>query len=150
MSHSPWMSSHRCPLSTRCSLSNVDSCKVALLRIPPIGMCVAMASMWMTSHSNSISPFLSCTHSLEVVDHCVKWNKCFVFTCKTTANASTGILDSCILRLSVRKVRFYYYCYYLACNYLRAQLLFWWAIAFRYSGACAWQRLCPRTVGTPN
>ncbi|KAH9398220.1 hypothetical protein TYRP_019229 [Tyrophagus putrescentiae] len=43
------------------------------------------------------------TDRREVDDHCVKWNKTFVFTIKTTANTSTGILDSCVLRLSIRK-----------------------------------------------
>lgn len=37
-------------------------------------------------------------------DHCVKWGSRFDFTCKMTANASSGILDSCIMRISVRKV----------------------------------------------
>lgn len=47
--------------------------------------------------------FADVTDRQEVDDHCVKWNKRFAFTCKTTANTSTGILDPCTLRLSVRK-----------------------------------------------
>lgn len=39
----------------------------------------------------------------EVRDHCVKWENKFSFTCKMSANASTGILESCIFRVSVRK-----------------------------------------------
>ncbi|KAK0159617.1 hypothetical protein PV327_010712 [Microctonus hyperodae] len=39
----------------------------------------------------------------EVQDHTVRWNAKFEFVCKMSANASTGILDPCILRISVRK-----------------------------------------------
>ncbi|XP_066994154.2 early estrogen-induced gene 1 protein isoform X6 [Anabrus simplex] len=39
----------------------------------------------------------------EVKDHTVRWDARFEFVCKMSANASTGILDPCILRVSVRK-----------------------------------------------
>ncbi|XP_054270885.1 EEIG family member 2 isoform X3 [Macrosteles quadrilineatus] len=39
----------------------------------------------------------------EVQDHKVKWGANFSFQCKMSANASTGVLDQCILRVSVRK-----------------------------------------------
>ncbi|XP_034936936.1 protein FAM102B isoform X3 [Chelonus insularis] len=39
----------------------------------------------------------------EVQEHTVRWNAKFDFLCKMSANASTGILDPCILRISVRK-----------------------------------------------
>lgn len=39
----------------------------------------------------------------EVHNHCVKWNKKFTFECKMTGSASTGILDPCYCRVSVRK-----------------------------------------------
>ncbi|XP_017880960.1 protein FAM102B isoform X1 [Ceratina calcarata] len=39
----------------------------------------------------------------EVQEHTVRWNAKFEFLCKMSANASTGILDPCILRISVRK-----------------------------------------------
>lgn len=39
----------------------------------------------------------------EVCNHCVKWDSQFVFTCKMSANASTGVLDPCICRISIRK-----------------------------------------------
>ncbi|CAG2108305.1 unnamed protein product [Medioppia subpectinata] len=39
----------------------------------------------------------------EVRDHCVKWDTKYSFTCKMSANASTGILEACVLRVSVRK-----------------------------------------------
>ncbi|XP_069695365.1 uncharacterized protein [Periplaneta americana] len=39
----------------------------------------------------------------EVQDHTVRWGAKFEFVCKMSANASTGVLDPCILRVSVRK-----------------------------------------------
>lgn len=36
-------------------------------------------------------------------NHTVKWDQTFPFLCKMSANASTGILDPCIVRISVRK-----------------------------------------------
>jgi hypothetical protein len=39
----------------------------------------------------------------EVRDHKVKWGTNFSFPCKMLANASTGVLERCILRISVRK-----------------------------------------------
>ncbi|XP_075278346.1 EEIG family member 2 isoform X6 [Opisthocomus hoazin] len=42
--------------------------------------------------------------SREVVQaNCVRWQKKFLFTCKISASATTGILDTCICRVSVRK-----------------------------------------------
>uniref|UniRef100_A0A8D0HJU8 EEIG family member 2 n=1 Tax=Sphenodon punctatus TaxID=8508 RepID=A0A8D0HJU8_SPHPU len=42
--------------------------------------------------------------SREVVQaNCVHWKKKFLFMCKMSASASTGILDPCICRVSVRK-----------------------------------------------
>ena len=40
----------------------------------------------------------------EVEDHKVKWGAKFEFVCKMSASASTGVLDPCLLRVSVRKV----------------------------------------------
>lgn len=42
----------------------------------------------------------------EVQEHTVRWNAKFEFLCKMSANASTGVLDPCILRISVRKVNY--------------------------------------------
>ncbi|KAL4219059.1 hypothetical protein ACF0H5_021642 [Mactra antiquata] len=39
----------------------------------------------------------------EVYNHCVKWNCKFDFDCKMTGSASTGILDPCMCRVSVRR-----------------------------------------------
>ncbi|XP_055057188.1 EEIG family member 2 isoform X2 [Misgurnus anguillicaudatus] len=38
-----------------------------------------------------------------VVANCVNWKKKFSFLCKMNANAGTGVLDPCVLRVSVRK-----------------------------------------------
>lgn len=42
--------------------------------------------------------------SREVVQaNCVRWRKKFSFLCKMSASASTGVLDPCVCRVSVRK-----------------------------------------------
>lgn len=41
----------------------------------------------------------------EVQENCVRWRKRFTFVCKMSANPATGLLDPCIFRVSVRKVR---------------------------------------------
>ncbi|KAM6066203.1 EEIG family member 2 isoform 2-T2 [Chlamydotis macqueenii] len=42
--------------------------------------------------------------SREVVQaNCVRWKKKFLFMCKISASATTGVLDTCICRVSVRK-----------------------------------------------
>ena len=40
----------------------------------------------------------------EIQNHSVKWKTLYSFQCKVTANASTGFLDPCICRVSVRMV----------------------------------------------
>uniref|UniRef100_A0A8B9LRL8 C2 NT-type domain-containing protein n=1 Tax=Astyanax mexicanus TaxID=7994 RepID=A0A8B9LRL8_ASTMX len=40
----------------------------------------------------------------EVQENCVRWRKKFSFVCKMSANPTTGVLDPCICRVSVRKV----------------------------------------------
>ncbi|KAF5286339.1 hypothetical protein FQA39_LY04237 [Lamprigera yunnana] len=40
---------------------------------------------------------------VEVAEHAVKWGSRFSFSSKMLANASTGILEPCILRISIRK-----------------------------------------------
>ncbi|XP_069177973.1 uncharacterized protein [Procambarus clarkii] len=44
-----------------------------------------------------------CKNRLMVAEHAVRWDSRFTFTCKMTANASTGELDSCMCRVSVRQ-----------------------------------------------
>ncbi|XP_026843705.1 probable serine/threonine-protein kinase nek3 isoform X4 [Drosophila persimilis] len=39
----------------------------------------------------------------EVINHRVEWNRSFEFPCKMSANASTGVLDPCLMRISIRK-----------------------------------------------
>ncbi|XP_041775301.1 uncharacterized protein LOC121595407 isoform X6 [Anopheles merus] len=39
----------------------------------------------------------------EVKNHTVRWGQKFEFPCKMTSNASTGVLDPCTVRISVRK-----------------------------------------------
>ncbi|XP_059353518.1 uncharacterized protein LOC130692606 isoform X2 [Daphnia carinata] len=39
----------------------------------------------------------------EVQQHTVRWGAKFPFVCKMSANASTGVLEPCLLRISVRK-----------------------------------------------
>lgn len=47
--------------------------------------------------------FMETSSREEVEDHKVKWGAKFEFVCKMSANASTGVLDPCMLRVSVRK-----------------------------------------------
>ncbi|XP_066252828.1 EEIG family member 2 isoform X2 [Euwallacea similis] len=39
----------------------------------------------------------------EVRDHKVQWDANFSFPCKMMANASTGVMEKCVLRISIRK-----------------------------------------------
>jgi len=39
----------------------------------------------------------------EVVNHAVKYDQKFSFPCKMAANSTTGVLDSCKCRVSIRK-----------------------------------------------
>ncbi|KAG1659262.1 Protein FAM102B [Nymphon striatum] len=39
----------------------------------------------------------------EVINHCVKWNFKPAFQAKMTANANTGVLEPCVMRMSLRK-----------------------------------------------
>lgn len=47
--------------------------------------------------------FVDHTDRREVEEYYVKWNKTFNFQARMSANASTGLLDDCPLRLSIRK-----------------------------------------------
>jgi len=51
-----------------------------------------------------LSPVRMMCYREEVRDHTVRWGAKFEFVCKMSANASTGIMDPCNLRISVRKV----------------------------------------------
>ncbi|XP_029108943.1 early estrogen-induced gene 1 protein [Scleropages formosus] len=39
----------------------------------------------------------------EVQENCVRWKKKFSFVCKMSASSTTGVLDPCICRVSIRK-----------------------------------------------
>lgn len=58
---------------------------------------------WMKSLKELTISLLFSNFSEEVKGHIVEWNQKFEIVCKMSANASTGILDPCILRISVRK-----------------------------------------------
>lgn len=54
-------------------------------------------------YSVSNVPFPFFLHREEVKNHTVRWGQKFEFLCKMTSNASTGVLDPCTVRISVRK-----------------------------------------------
>ncbi|XP_066515173.1 protein FAM102A [Hoplias malabaricus] len=47
--------------------------------------------------------FATSSSRQEVQENCVRWRKKFSFVCKMSANPTTGVLDPCICRVSVRK-----------------------------------------------
>ena len=47
--------------------------------------------------------YTNCTKHENVSNHSVFWEQKFQFTCKMSANPLTGVLDPCIIRISVRK-----------------------------------------------
>lgn len=49
------------------------------------------------------------SHRESVHANCVHWKKRFSFMCKMSANAGTGVLDPCMCRVSVRKVRDFFF-----------------------------------------
>lgn len=71
--------------------------------------------MWSQPTENSITLNTNVAHCCTltslllfsragVQDHSVSWKTKFQFQCKMSADPTTGILDPCILRISVRKV----------------------------------------------
>ncbi|KAI5089275.1 protein FAM102A [Silurus meridionalis] len=50
--------------------------------------------------------FVICSSRQEVQENCVRWRKKFSFVCKMSANPTTGVLDPCVCRVSVRKLGF--------------------------------------------
>ena len=52
-----------------------------------------------------------------VQDHMVRWKEKFEFSCKMTANAATGELDSCICRVSVRQASLFSHLYKFLIQY---------------------------------
>lgn len=91
------------------STSHIDACEDEITFI----MCL------FTTHHSVFCSLFSCSPSLclhfhfligfdfncseEVKNHTVKWDQKFEIVCKMSANASTGILDPCTVRISLRK-----------------------------------------------
>ncbi len=48
--------------------------------------------------------FESTTERVEVQKHSVDWHTRFQFSCRIASDATTGVLDKCLCRVSVRKV----------------------------------------------
>ncbi|KAI1882455.1 hypothetical protein AGOR_G00250930 [Albula goreensis] len=47
--------------------------------------------------------FVASSSREEVQENCVRWKKRFSFVCKMSASSTTGVLDPCVCRVSVRK-----------------------------------------------
>lgn len=62
-----------------------------------------MGSPGADAHACAHLSSLACRE--EVQENCVRWRKRFTFVCKMSANPATGLLDPCVFRVSVRKVR---------------------------------------------
>ncbi|XP_010005088.1 PREDICTED: protein FAM102B [Chaetura pelagica] len=63
-----------------------------------------MADKLWLQNSTSVKDVRLDLQKLEVVQaNCVRWKKKFLFMCKISASATTGILDACVCRVSVRK-----------------------------------------------
>ncbi|XP_005050524.1 PREDICTED: protein FAM102B [Ficedula albicollis] len=80
------------------------------MRVVPEKRVSCAITLELLSGSVTGGESLSCPHAcslscpLEVVQaNCVRWKKKFFFMCKISASATTGILDTCTCRVSVRK-----------------------------------------------
>ncbi|XP_065169308.1 uncharacterized protein [Atheta coriaria] len=76
----------------------VEVCLEELLEVPFVS-AVLFAKLRLLDGGN----FQDHSQREEVRDHTVKWNARYSFPCKMLANASTGVLERCVLRISVRK-----------------------------------------------
>jgi hypothetical protein len=76
----------------------VELCLMELLAVPFVNG-VLFAKVRLLDGGN----FRGISTREEVKDHAVRWGAKFEFVCKMSANASTGELDPCVLRVSVRK-----------------------------------------------
>lgn len=107
---SSWMSYRVFPLWAGSSSQKWDYWKVEVSRAIQRGIYL-LSTVW-KSKSVQRPIFVNLCFVLifffssreEVGNHCVKWGKDVTFSCKMTANASTGVLDSCNYRVSIRKV----------------------------------------------
>ncbi|XP_045469238.1 uncharacterized protein LOC123676930 isoform X2 [Harmonia axyridis] len=76
----------------------VDVCLEELLEVPFIS-AVLFAKLRLLDGGS----FQDHSGREEVKDHKVSWGAKFSFPCKMLANASTGVLERCVLRISIRK-----------------------------------------------
>ncbi|KAA0717105.1 Protein FAM102A [Triplophysa tibetana] len=67
----------------------------------PLSALVSLAR-WRISGTDA----LATSPGQEVQENCVRWRKKFSFVCKMSASSTTGVLDPCICRVSVRKLGF--------------------------------------------
>lgn len=75
----------------------VDICLEELLEVPFVS-AVLFAKLRLDGGG-----FQDHSSRQEVKDHKVHWDAKFSFPCKMMANASTGVMEKCILRISIRK-----------------------------------------------
>ncbi|CAH1134971.1 unnamed protein product [Ceutorhynchus assimilis] len=76
----------------------VEICLEELLEVPFVS-AVFFAKLRLLDGGN----FLDYSSRQEVRDHKVSWEAKFSFPCKMMANASTGVMEKCIVRISIRK-----------------------------------------------
>ncbi|XP_018578626.1 uncharacterized protein LOC108916712 isoform X2 [Anoplophora glabripennis] len=76
----------------------VEICLEELLEVPFVS-AVLFAKLRLLDGGN----FQDHSSRQEVRDHRVHWGANFTFPCKMMANASTGVMERCILRISIRK-----------------------------------------------
>nr|XP_013816464.1 PREDICTED: protein FAM102B [Apteryx mantelli mantelli] len=70
----------------------------------PVSSSPVVKSLLVIVKQQLSGPLPSVGRKGEVVQaNCVRWKKKFLFMCKISASATTGILDTCICRVSVRK-----------------------------------------------
>nr|CAI5851053.1 unnamed protein product [Callosobruchus analis] len=77
---------------------HVDVCLEELVEVPFVS-AVLFAKLRLLDGGS----FQDTSSRQEVLDHRVQWNASFTFPCKMMANASTGVMERCVLRVSVRK-----------------------------------------------
>ncbi|XP_077299323.1 uncharacterized protein LOC143920347 isoform X3 [Arctopsyche grandis] len=77
---------------------NVECCVEELIDVPFVAG-VLFAKVRLLDGGN----FQEYSAREEVKNHTVRWNSPFQFVCKMSANASNGVLEPSILRISVRK-----------------------------------------------
>ncbi|CAH1155224.1 unnamed protein product [Phaedon cochleariae] len=77
---------------------HVEICLEELLEVPFVS-AVLFAKMRLLDGGS----FQDHSSRQEVRDHKVLWGNSFSFPCKMMANATTGVMERCVLRISIRK-----------------------------------------------